>query len=227
MVPNNNQQFGPTDTTNFSIEKPSGNHGYRMIFITVIVVLIAIGGFWISRNENLQQVIKNTIPSSNVPEADSNRSSYVAPVASTIANREIPWVDIVQSDTGMPTLNQPTTFTVRASSGGKDIAGYDILLAIDPNLFEIQSITSAFPSFSILQFERGTHITVNGLKDIGKNDPVILNETALITVTVKPIKKGKTTVSVLLQQDLEKTMLVDTEVTPITPQVGSLEIEVK
>ncbi len=228
MVPNNSQQFGSTDSANFSMDNNSPKkHGYRMIFITGVVILIAIGGFLVSRNENLQQVIKNTVPSSNTSSQDSVASSYVPPPASVIANRELPWVEIVQAEESAISQNQPFTVTVRASSGGKDIAGYDVLLAIDPSQFEIQSITSELDSFSILQFEKGTHVTVTGIKDLGQNDPTIFSETPILTVTLKPIKKGATTISVLLQQDKEQTILVDTDVVPITPQVGSLSVDVQ
>ncbi len=227
MVPNNNQQFGPTDQANFSMDNGQKKHGYRMILITGIVIFIAIGGFLVARNENLQQVIKNTLPVSNNPSEESGISNYVAPQASAIANREVPWVEITAENGTEASLNQPFTFIVKASSGGKDITGYDVLLAIDPNQFEIQSISSEVPSFSILQFEKGTHVSVTGIKELGQNEPTIFNDTPILKVTVKPIKREATTISVLLEQDKEKTMLVDTEVNPITPQVGSLEVEVK
>lgn len=226
MEPNNNKQFGPTDKTDFSMDNSPNNHGYRMILITGIVALIAIGGFFILRNENLQQVIKNTVPSTTTPSEDVTTSSYVAPPVSTIASRDNPWVEI-SADTTSISQNKPFTFTVRASSAGKDITGYDILLAIDPNEFQIQSITSEVASFSILQFEKGTHVTVTGIKALGQNDPSIFNDTAILKVTVNPMKRGASTLSVLLTQGNEKTMLVDTEVIPITPQVGSLQVEVK
>ena len=228
MEPNNNSQFGSTDAVNFSIENNSPKkHGFRMILITGVVILIAIGGFWVSRNKNLQQVIKNTVPYSKTATTDSDMSAYVPPPASVIANRQLPWVEIVRTDEADVSLNQPFTIIIRASSGGKDIAGYDVLLAIDPNQFEVQSVTSALESFSILKFEKGTHITVTGIKDLGKNDPTILNETPIISITLKPIKTGEGNLSVLLTQNKEKTILVDTEVVPITPQVGSLKVDVK
>jgi hypothetical protein len=228
MVPNNTQQFGSTDSANFSMDNNSPKkHGYRMILITGVVILIAIGGYLVSRNENLQQVIKNTVPSSNSPSQDSVASSYVPQPASVVTNRELPWVEIVQADETAVSQNQPFTVTVRASSGGKDIAGYDVLLAIDPSQFEIQSIASELESFSILQFEKGTHVTVTGIKNLGQNEPTVFSETPILSVTLKPIKKGAATISVLLQQDKEQTILVDTDVVPVTPQVGSLSVEVQ
>lgn len=227
MVPNNNQQFGPTDQANFSADNGSPkNHGYRMIFITVVVILIAIGGFIVSRNENLQQVIKNTVPSNN-PSGDTTTASYVAPPVSSIANRELPWVEITSANGQSVSQNQELVLMVNASSAGKDITGYDVLLAIDPNQFEVQSITSEVAGFSILQFEKGTHVAITGIKELGQNNPSIFNETPLLKITVKPVKRGEATVSVLLEQENEKTMLVDTEVNPITPQVGSLKVNVQ
>jgi hypothetical protein len=226
MVPNN-QQFGPTDQTNFSMENSSKNHRLRMIVITAIVILIAIGGYFLSRNDNVQQVIKNTVPSSSSPEGDASETGYKAPSASVIENRQLPWVEIAQANGSGASVGQPLNLVVKASSGGKDIAGYDVLLAIDPAQFEIQSITSELASFSILKFEKGTHVTITGIKGLGQNDPTIFNETPLLLVILKPIKKGESTVSVLLGQDKEKTMLVDTEVEPLTPQVGSLSVSIK
>lgn len=227
MEPNNDQPFGPTDKSNASMESLPKNHGYRMIFITVIVILIAIGGFVVSRNENLQQVIKNTVPSSETTSQNPNSTGYVAPSASVIENRELPWVEIVQANQGGASVNQPLNLIVRASSGGKDITGYDVLLAIDPAQFKVESITSQLEGFSILQFEKGTHVTITGIKDLGANDPTIFSETPLLSVVLTPIKQGDSTVSVLLEQEKEKTMLVDTEVNAITPQVGSLTVSVQ
>jgi hypothetical protein len=209
------------------LETGNKKQGYRMIFITVIVILIAICGFMVAKNENLQQVLKNTVPSNSTPTQDTVRAPFVAPDVSAITNRQIPWVEVT-SDTGTNlSQNTPFTFTVKGSSGGKDITGYDVLLAIDPTMFEIVSIDSAIPAFSILKFEKGSHVTITGIKDLGQNEPSIFNDTMILKVTVKPIQKGNSTLSVLLTNKHEKTIFVDTEVNPITPQVGSLAVSVQ
>ncbi len=224
-MPDNNQQYGPVDSVGINdIDQPNKKHSYRMIIITVIVILIAIGGYIISQNENLQQTMKRTLTGGQGGETTTGQPIPMLEVSS-IESRDRAWIEIVpEMDT--VSLDGIVKLTVKGFSEGKDISGYDLLITLDSEIFEFGSVSSAIPGFTVFPFDNGQYIAITAIKDIGQNEPTILNETDMLTIELKPKKKGTGLVSVALENDKEKTQLVDVDVQVLTPQVGSTQIQI-
>lgn len=212
---------------------PEENHGthhsYRMIFITGVVLLVLLGGVVVLRDEKLQTRVKEAFKLNTVPGNDVNRDNDTPKVkVTTISNRNEPWVEVVSAEENTQyTVGEEIVLYVKAGTGTKDISGYDVLLAIDEQMFETVSISSEKENFQIFQFAKDDHITITGIKSLQDKTATTFNDETLLKIVLKGKNPGVGVVSIYPSQGKEKTQFVDTQVTPITPQIGSLEIEVK
>ncbi|HRN70475.1 MAG TPA: hypothetical protein PLS49_04785, partial [Candidatus Woesebacteria bacterium] len=115
---------------------------------------------------------------------------------------------------------------VKGFSEGRDITGYDLLITVDPEMFELESVSTAIPGFTVFPFNNGEYIAITAIKDIGQNDPTILDGTDMLTMEFKAKKKGKGIISGVVENDKEKTQLVDVDVQVLSPQIGSAEVQI-
>lgn len=225
MAEDNNQQYGSVDSVKLNdIDQPDKKHNYRMIIITVIVVLIAIGGFVISQNENLQQTMKRTLMGQSGGETTTGQPIPLLEISS-IESRERSWIELVPSSTTY-TEAQNVIVNVKGFSEGRDITGYDLLVTLDPELFDLVGVSTAIPGFTIFPFNNGQYVAITAIKDIGSEEPTILDNTDMLTIELKPKKKGTGIISVALENEKEKTQLVDTDVQVIVPQIGSAQVQI-
>lgn len=226
MVPDNNQQFGPIENTNvannFNLNK---KHNYRMIIITVAIVIIAIFGFVISKSQHLQQVMKRSLAGESAIEQGSTNQGKANILTSSIASRERAWLEVVPEKLSY-SKDETVVVFIKAFSEGKDITGYDMLIKVDPELFNLKSASSAISGFTVLPFEKGSYIAITAIKDIGQTGQSILNNTNVLKLEFSPKKQGESTISISLNEGKEKTQLIDTDVNVIIPQIGSSKIQV-
>ena len=215
-----NQSYGPVDSAQMISEPAPTQHKYRMILITVVVLLIALGGFIVLTNESLKGRMQEALHLvSPKTEPNTNRETLEL-FASEITDRSQPWVEVKAPDTEAA-VGEEVAVTIYAFSGGKDITGYDLLIGIDPTQYEVVNITSELPSFQIQTFDRGMYHAVTGIKNLQAQDPTLFNDTALVKVVLKPKTSGESVITVLATKCQERTQLVDKDVIIIEPQVGS------
>lgn len=227
MAVNDNSQYGPVDSVKVNdVDEPNKNHSYRMIIITVIVLLIAIGGFIIAQNENLQQTMKRTLSlGGNTGETATGRSIPEV-TESSIESRDRAWIEIsTEKDTY--TTNETVKLIVSGYTEGRDITGYDVLLTLDKDMFELQSVSTAIPGFTVFPFDNEDYIAITAIKDIGQDEPTILEGDNMLTVELKPKKRGTGVVSIALENDKERTQFVDVDIQVLTPQIGSAQVEIQ
>lgn len=225
MAPENNQQYGPVDSVKLNdVDQPNKQHSYRMIIITVIVILVAIGGVIISQNENLQQTMKRTLTGQEEGETVTGQPIPLLEVSS-IESRERAWIELIPAATSY-SQSENVVLTVKGFSEGKDITGYDLLVTLDPEMFELVAVSTAIPGFTVFPFDNGEYVAITSIKDIGAEEPSILDNTDMLTIELKPKKKGTGIVSIALENDKEKTQLVDAEVQVVIPQIGSAQVEI-
>jgi len=89
------------------------------------------------------------------------------------------------------------------------------------------SVSSKSDAFQIFSFDKGTHSSVTGIKNIQVTEPTIFDETPLVSIILRPKMKGEGLLTVTSTKDKEKTQFVDNEVNVIIPQIGSVFITVK
>ena len=228
-MPDTKQSYGSIDSVDLT-NKRSPKHGYRMVLITLVVLLVAVGGYIIAQRENLQQLLKGTTPPNavtNQPATTGTSAQAVDVPSSSIKDREVPWLEVTSDDDATLTVGQTKKLYINGTSGNKDITGYDLLIAYDPTAIEIQSVESALADYELFKFDRGDHMTITGIKNFKKREPVTFDGGKLVELVVKAKKQGDTTVSLSSSIGQEKTQLVDAEVTVIEPQIGSFSLKIQ
>ncbi len=225
----NKQSYGSIDSVNLNNNKNS-KHGYRMILITLVVLLVAVGGVLVSQRENLQQILKGKtsepMQENKAAEKGSMPQAINVPM-STIKDRQVPWLEVTTDDNSSMTVGGTKTIYIKGTSANRDITGYDMLIAYDPTVLEVVSVNSVLPDYEIFKFDRGDHMTITGIKNFKKREPVTFNGENILQMVVKAKKQGNSVVSLNSSMGQEKTQLVDAEVKVIEPQIGSIQLEIQ
>ncbi len=224
------QTYGSIDSVNLTSKKKNPKHGYRMILITIVVLLVAIGGVIVSQQKNLQKVLKDTTEPTVTDSKPATTGTAVEPIevaTSTIQDRDVAWLEVVSTSSGTFSVGETKKLYINGTSGNRDVTAYDFLLVYDPTMLEIQTVTSALPDYEIFKFDRGDHMTITGIKDFKKREPVMFTGSNILEIVVKAKRQGSTVFS--LQPDIgqEKTQIVDAEVKVIEPQIGSIQLTIQ
>lgn len=228
------QPYGSIDSVNLNNNKKDSKHGYRMILITIVVLLVAVGGILVSQRENLQQILKgntdtidNTGATQNAPATTGAQVQPVEVPSSSIQDRQVAWLEVSADGGNQLSVGETKTLYIRGNSGERDVTGYDMLIAYDTSMLEIQSVTSALTDYEIFKFDRGNHMTITGIKNFQKREPVTFSDSTILEIVVKAKKNGATVVSLNQTAGQEKTQLVDADVNVIEPQIGSIQLEIQ
>ncbi|MDP4011602.1 MAG: hypothetical protein Q8P72_05260 [Candidatus Roizmanbacteria bacterium] len=222
---NQNQSYGPLDSASMISEKKPTAHSVRMIFITVVVLLIALGGYVILSNKELKVQVQQALKLVPVIPEKNSKENDIDLFISEIQDRNIPWIE-ARAEKDEVSVGENIIVTIYGFSGGKDITGYDALIGIDPEAFEVISIDSVMPGFQIFKFDKGLYQSITGIKDIQMKDVTVFDQSALVSLTLKTKKKGENIVTILTSKDSEQTKFVDNDVQILTPQIGSVFITV-
>jgi hypothetical protein len=131
---------------------------------------------------------------------------------------------------GMAKVGEPIQMSVYGFSTDKEIVGYDMLLGVDTDVFTVASVTSKAPGYQIFDFDKGTYRSITGIKDLQATETTQFNDTQLIVVELIPKRAGSSVITVLATKGQEKTQFVyeeGTEVRSVTPQIGSVQLEIE
>lgn len=196
------------------------HHVYRMVIVTVLVILVGITIYFISSRINIFNALTGkSNPGSLFTKIEKNNSTV--PFDPSKA-----WIEVTApSQTG--TVNQPVTIILKGFSDGKDVNGYDILFGYNPADFDIVSAESMLPSFQIFKFTKKDHVTFTGVKSLTEKNSTVLDNTELLKITVKPKRKAALSFTVLPASGKEKTKFVDSQVQAIVPQVKSVKVAIE
>ena len=222
----NQPSYGTMNSAQMINEKPR-NHSYRMILVTVMVILLGIGGYMIVSNPALKNQVKEKLNLMQGGEETITDTEELSLLASVITDRNSPWMEV--TSTGVTKKGQPVQITVQAFSAGKEIVGYDMLLGIDTEVFTVVSVTSKAPGFQIFDFDKGAYRSVTGIKDLQAAEKTQFNNTQLVVVELMPKRSGKSVITILSTKGQEKSQFVyeeGAEVRSVVPQIGSLELEI-
>lgn len=113
-----------------------------------------------------------------------------------------------------------------ADSNGKNITGYDLVLAYDPLAFEFVGATSSLTDFKIYTYKRDGYLSFLATKTLQNETSSVFTQTKIASFVFKPIKVGKFNFSLKSSMSNDKTDLVTDQTEVITPKLNELEIEV-
>lgn len=203
-------------------------HNYRMIVITALVILLLIGGVYILRDNQLRSLVN---PSFNLPFGQQGQSATDSqdndiPLY-TIDDESQAWLKVQVDESLEPVVGAPLAVTLTGNSQGADISGYDILFGYDPAIIEVVSVESLHPDFQIFTFDKDTHTTITGVKNLQQTATTVFQGEELLRITVQPKEKVNTPLTVYTERGNERTQFVDSNVQVIVPQIGSTLLEIR
>jgi len=204
------------------------NHSIRMIFITILVIFVSIGGYIILSNPELKARTKEALKLApkNIEQNTVDRRQSLKFVESKISDRQLPWIE-VKPESDKFSVGKESTIYITGNSSGKDITGYDLLIGIDKSYFDIVSIESQIEGFNIFHFDRELYQSITGIKAPEDKETTPFADTKIVKVVVLPKMKGESLITVLGSKDQEKTQFVDSDVNVISPQIGSYLVTIQ
>lgn len=190
----------------------------RLMLAGLAVVLLAasIVGYFVFQN------IKPTSPSGEITQTT---------ISPTAAPTLIPYPTNGQFTfklkDGQGALKQGTPFVLDlfATSGKDTVAGYDVVLSYDTQVFERQSVQNISNSFRIFTYNRGNHVSISASKNIQSTDPIKFTETPILSFTFLPKAKG-TFVFSLKPQGNESSKLVNESAEVTYPETKDISLEI-
>jgi flagellar basal body-associated protein FliL len=150
---------------------PHRNH-YRLIILTLFVglALITIAlVFYYQRSGMLR-----------VPAAVSTQSAPVSipTTKPTTPKKALTGVSFtLQAAETMPSYPRDSSITLNvvAESNKNTVLGYDIVIGRDEEAYDLVSVTSLLPEFTVLKFVKDTKFTITGILKPSVTKPVIFD----------------------------------------------------
>jgi len=123
-------------------------------------------------------------------------------------------------------LGEEIIFNLTADSSGIDVVGYDVLINYKSADINLLSLTSTIPSFSVYKNQQGDKLAITGIKKLSSTESNILKGEKIISLSLKPNKKGKFTIGLMERANKETTKFVNEKTKIFYPVLNSVTIEV-
>lgn len=181
--------------------------------IVALVLLVGLGAFlYFSSQQN-----KTSAPI---------RPNRVTSTVPSVTPRPVIGAMMISSSGGVRfSKSSPVTVQVQASSQGRQIVGYDVVVTYDKTAFDFVKAVSLMDNFKVYSYDRPTYVSLSAIKSLQDNKPDTWNNQALSELTFQPKKTGTYTFS-LSPVGKEASKLVDEKTQAIYPSTGQLQLEV-
>jgi len=133
---------------------------------------------------------------------------------------------LISSSAAALKVGVPVTLTVTADTAGKDVVGYDIVIAHNTAQVGTLSVKSLIPAFQVFTKESIDHVTVTGIKGLGSKESNIFSNTPILEVTFTPEKAGPLGLSVVEDINKESTKFVDVGTQLYFPKLTNSPLQV-
>ncbi|MFZ2206630.1 MAG: hypothetical protein WAV29_04140 [Microgenomates group bacterium] len=193
-------------------------HHSRLMLAVLAVVLLgaSIVGYFVSQNVRQKNPSGEMTQITIVPTVMPTLIPYPTNGQFTFKVRE-----------GQGALKQgvPFVLDLYATSGKDTVAGYDVVLSYDTQVFERQSVQNTAESFRIFNYNRGNHVSISASKNIQVSDAIKFSNTPILSFTFLPKAKG-TFVFTLKPQGNESSKLVNESAEVTYPETKDISLEI-
>lgn len=153
------------------------------------------------------------------------RPSRVTSTAPSVTPRPILGSMTISSAAPRVSKSSPVTVKIQASSEGRQVVGYDVVVTYDKTGFDFVKATSLMDDFKIYSYDRPTYVSLSAIKSLQDDKVTTWNNQSLVELTFQPKKVGNFTFS-LAPIGKEASKLVDEKAQAIYPSTGQLQLEV-
>lgn len=204
-------------TLNDTSPSPAGGNR-RPVIIAGLVVMLAVMAVFMVMNGKKDG--KSTVPQSG------NTATVPVPTATLIPypTQGVMTVYYDGEQRKFP-MKDPITLKIKASSEGKAVVGYDIILSYDTEAFSVVSAQSLLQSFSLRSFKRPAYLSLSGFRSLQSGEMTPWKNKAIAQVVLQPKKAGTFELS-LTPQGSETSKLVDEKSQVIYPKTGKLQLDI-
>lgn len=187
-----------------------------MLLILAFVLLSAsVIGFMVSR----------ALPPSQ-KGAETVRNPPIPSIAPTLIPYPVKGSFVLKQVSGLQSVKLGVPFVINLIATSKDtVAGYDAILSYDESAFERQSVQNKADSFRIFTYNRGSHVSLSGTKNLQVSEPVRFADTPLLAFTFVAKKKG-TYIFSLKAVGNESSKLVNESAQVSYPETSDLRLEI-
>lgn len=196
------------------------------IFIYLLVIFFAVfvgTGLFLSVNNN-KVASKQSANQTSTEVATIKQVDMVIP---TTAPTQGSLTLLPTSKDSRFQLKDNVTFNLNASSSGKNIVGYDVVLYYDPLSFDLVSADSTIPDFKVYSYKRGNYLTLTAVKSLQNNSQSVFDKTNIATLVFKPKKAGKYNFSLRQSSEgNEKTDIITDKTEVLNPTLMDTSVEV-
>lgn len=179
-------------------DTPNQNDHHKNIpKITILSILLII----------VMGITLLTLQSSNRNQ-QKEINSVVNPTTAPVA--EVQKIDALQIDTPRTVqANENIVLTIKVDSKNRDITAFDMLVNYNTEGLIYVKTDSLITGFNVYDYKNENIISVTGVKSLTNKTVHVFNQTPIIKLTFKPLKKGSYTFSIPSEVGSEKTQLVD------------------
>lgn len=194
-----------------TIEMEKGRSPMKAVVALVLLVGVGTFAFFSSQQNKTSAPVRPTRVTSTVP---------------TITLRPVIGVMTISSAGGVRlSKSSPVTVQVQASSQGRQVVGYDVVVTYDKTGFNFVKAASLMDDFKIYSYDRPTYVSLSAIKSLQDSKVTTWNNQSLVELTFQPKKAGTYTFS-LTPIGKEASKLVDEKAQAIYPSTGQLQLEV-
>ena len=190
------------------------------IFIYLLIVFLAIffgtGIFLMITSGKAKSAGGTNDASSTIKEEKMVIPTETPTVGSLLLSKEFESIKI----------NNNFTVTVSASSGQKNIVGYDLILYYDPSVTEFIKAESLLPDFQIYSYKRENYVIITAVKGLQSQSPSVFSDNKILSFSFVGKKIGKNSLSLRSNLGNEKTKLVTDKTESLNPKLSDLQIEI-
>ena len=149
-----------------------------VIAIIALVLLIGLGtfAFFTTKQNKTSSPIRPTRVTSTVP---------------SVTPRPVIGAMTISSSGGVRfSKSSPVTVQVQASSQGRQVVGYDVVVTYDKTGFDFVKASSLMDDFKIYSYDRPTYVSLSAIKSLQDNKVTTWENQSLMELTFQPKKLG-------------------------------------
>lgn len=187
------------------------NSVFRFILLVVLIVF-AFLLFYLYQTRSKVEKQQNFITVTPLPPVILKMGAISLKAASEVPTGEV---------------NTPLELDIVATSDQKSIVGYDVVVKFEEGTLEVASAKSLLPDFDLYPAKKSDHYILTGTKKLESVDPTVLDNTAIVRLTLVPKSKGELLLTIADRLGLEKSQMVDEETKVLLPRVGQITLEIQ
>lgn len=132
----------------------------------------------------------------------------------------------ISADSNKFSLNQEIEVLVTGQTENIDVTAFDIIFYYQRESFDLVSVTEFTKDFSLTKIEKGDNLIFSGVEKPGANINSPFLDEKIVSLRLKPKKKGVFQLGIISSLEREKTQFVDNQSKIYYPKTNQISIEI-